>query len=61
MPCWRQPLGGWLDFIVTDPPYGVRAGAKKQGREGKEVLVKESGERRQIALRCFKVLEVGRN
>lgn len=41
MPCWRQPAGGWLDFIVTDPPYGVRAGAKKQGREGKEVVVKD--------------------
>ncbi|CAK9022379.1 unnamed protein product [Durusdinium trenchii] len=41
MPCWRQPAGGWLDFIVTDPPYGVRAGAKKQGREGKEVVVQD--------------------
>eukprot|EP00434_Breviolum_minutum_P036192 symbB.v1.2.032062.t1/scaffold3798.1/size50166/2 len=41
MPCWRQPRGGWLDFIVTDPPYGVRAGAKKQGREGKDVVVQD--------------------
>ncbi|KAJ1919147.1 hypothetical protein H4219_002196 [Mycoemilia scoparia] len=23
---------GWIDLIVTDPPYGVRAGAKKLGR-----------------------------
>ncbi|WVR03593.1 hypothetical protein IAU60_000585 [Kwoniella sp. DSM 27419] len=29
--------GGWIDAIVTDPPYGVRAGAKRLGRkEGKK-------------------------
>ncbi|TXT16049.1 hypothetical protein VHUM_00552 [Vanrija humicola] len=27
---WRR--GGWMDAIVTDPPYGVRAGAKRIGR-----------------------------
>lgn len=30
---WRSMSGGWCDSIVTDPPYGVRAGAKKQGRD----------------------------
>ncbi|KAL7418709.1 hypothetical protein Q5752_006392 [Cryptotrichosporon argae] len=30
---WR--LGGWLDAIVTDPPYGVRAGAKRIGKADK--------------------------
>lgn len=30
---WRVPLGGMFDAIVTDPPYGVRAGAKKIGKE----------------------------
>ncbi|KAI8146385.1 S-adenosyl-L-methionine-dependent methyltransferase [Fennellomyces sp. T-0311] len=28
---WR--IKGWLDAIVTDPPYGVRAGAKRLGRK----------------------------
>ncbi|RIB14870.1 S-adenosyl-L-methionine-dependent methyltransferase [Gigaspora rosea] len=28
---WRENL--WFDAIVTDPPYGVRAGAKKLGRK----------------------------
>ncbi|KAI7870041.1 S-adenosyl-L-methionine-dependent methyltransferase [Spinellus fusiger] len=28
---WRAKA--WLDAIVTDPPYGVRAGAKKLGRK----------------------------
>jgi len=28
---WR--IDNWLDAIVTDPPYGVRAGAKKLGRK----------------------------
>lgn len=32
VPPWRNCSSGWLDCIVTDPPYGVRAGAKKQGR-----------------------------
>ncbi|BGP14967.1 hypothetical protein JCM10213_007230 [Rhodosporidiobolus nylandii] len=31
---WRT--GGMFDAIVTDPPYGVRAGAKRIGREGGE-------------------------
>lgn len=28
---WR--IDGFLDAIVTDPPYGVRAGAKRLGRK----------------------------
>lgn len=43
---WRPVSGGWVDSIVTDPPYGVRAGAKKQGREAghhhKEVKDKDT-------------------
>jgi len=27
----REPAGGYLDAIVCDPPYGVRAGARKSG------------------------------
>jgi tRNA (guanine10-N2)-methyltransferase len=27
---WRR--GGFVDAIVTDPPYGVRAGAKRIGK-----------------------------
>merc|ERR1712232_452201 len=27
---WREPSCGWLDCIVTDPPYGVRARMKQQ-------------------------------
>ncbi|WWD22530.1 hypothetical protein CI109_107023 [Kwoniella shandongensis] len=37
----RSPIrrGGWVDAIITDPPYGVRAGAKRLGRrEGKKPL-----------------------
>merc|ERR1712232_1317521 len=30
---WRYVDSGWVDCIVTDPPYGVRAGMKKQGRK----------------------------
>ncbi|ODN88067.1 tRNA (guanine10-N2)-methyltransferase [Cryptococcus wingfieldii CBS 7118] len=32
----KSPLrqGGWVDAIITDPPYGVRAGAKRLGRKG---------------------------
>jgi len=30
---WRKVDCGWCDCIVTDPPYGVRAGAKRQGRD----------------------------
>ncbi|KAJ1967637.1 hypothetical protein IWQ62_001731 [Dispira parvispora] len=34
---WRQHgptrTGPWFDAIVTDPPYGVRAGAKRLGRK----------------------------
>jgi len=29
---WRRTACGWVDCIVTDPPYGVRAASKKQGR-----------------------------
>jgi len=39
VPPWRHPATGWLDCIVTDPPYGVRAASKKQGRaEGSRVI-----------------------
>ncbi|KAI8340203.1 S-adenosyl-L-methionine-dependent methyltransferase [Chlamydoabsidia padenii] len=31
---WR--CDDWLDAIVTDPPYGVRAGAKKLGRKDED-------------------------
>ncbi|KAG0304087.1 hypothetical protein BGZ98_005943 [Dissophora globulifera] len=30
---WRRVKGGLFDAIVTDPPYGVRAGAKTLGRK----------------------------
>ncbi|KAF9112204.1 hypothetical protein BGX27_003805 [Mortierella sp. AM989] len=30
---WRKVKGGMFDAIVTDPPYGVRAGAKTLGRK----------------------------
>ncbi|KAF9183841.1 hypothetical protein BGZ51_001983 [Haplosporangium sp. Z 767] len=30
---WRKVKGGLFDAIVTDPPYGVRAGAKTLGRK----------------------------
>ncbi|KAF9900717.1 hypothetical protein BX616_002520, partial [Lobosporangium transversale] len=30
---WRRINGGIFDAIVTDPPYGVRAGAKTLGRK----------------------------
>lgn len=30
-----QPhIANTLDAIITDPPYGIRAGAKKSGRDG---------------------------
>nr|XP_018266731.1 tRNA (guanine10-N2)-methyltransferase [Kwoniella dejecticola CBS 10117]OBR88889.1 tRNA (guanine10-N2)-methyltransferase [Kwoniella dejecticola CBS 10117] len=31
----KSPIrrGGWIDAIITDPPYGVRAGAKRLGRK----------------------------
>ncbi|WVN89225.1 uncharacterized protein L203_104443 [Cryptococcus depauperatus CBS 7841] len=37
----RGPIrrGGWVDAIITDPPYGVRAGARRLGRkDGKKPL-----------------------
>ncbi|KAG2174806.1 hypothetical protein INT43_005868, partial [Umbelopsis isabellina] len=40
---WRAT--NWLDAIVTDPPYGVRAGAKKLGR-------KETS-KKQVSLRMY--------
>lgn len=30
-PVFRDAIGGWLDQIVCDPPYGVRAGGRKSG------------------------------
>lgn len=36
VPPWRKVERGWCACIVTDPPYGVRAGAKKQGRVGEK-------------------------
>ncbi|CAE7459239.1 trmt11 [Symbiodinium natans] len=43
MPPWRGVARGWLDFIITDPPYGVRAGAKKSGRDEtkKQVVIQD--------------------
>eukprot|EP00439_Symbiodinium_sp_Y106_P055206 s2696_g7.t1 len=43
MPPWRVVTPGWLDFIITDPPYGVRAGAKKSGRDEakKKVVIQD--------------------
>ncbi|KAG1048226.1 hypothetical protein G6F46_003602 [Rhizopus delemar] len=36
---WRSHE--WIDAIVTDPPYGVRAGAKTLGRnDGKELMMR---------------------
>lgn len=36
---WR--IGGLFDAIVTDPPYGVRAGAKRLGRKQNREIVTE--------------------
>ena len=33
-PPFRAVPGGWLDAILADPPYGVRAGGRKVGGEG---------------------------
>ncbi|KAF8894113.1 tRNA guanosine-2'-O-methyltransferase [Infundibulicybe gibba] len=41
---WR--CGGLFDAIVTDPPYGVRAGAKRLGRKHKSLLSISSNEPR---------------
>lgn len=30
---WRRVHVGWCDCVVTDPPYGIRAASKKQGRD----------------------------
>mmetsp|Transcript_106604 Transcript_106604/g.270726 ORF Transcript_106604/g.270726 Transcript_106604/m.270726 type:complete len:614 (-) Transcript_106604:44-1885(-) len=39
---WRRLDVGWCDCIVTDPPYGVRAASKKQGRDpGKAAEIRE--------------------
>ena len=27
----KQVLNGFYDAIITDPPYGIRAGARKSG------------------------------
>jgi tRNA (guanine10-N2)-methyltransferase len=32
---FREVGNGWFDAIITDPPYGVRAGAKIIGKSGK--------------------------
>ncbi|GFZ51998.1 hypothetical protein JCM24511_09769 [Saitozyma sp. JCM 24511] len=41
----QSPLrrGGWIDAIITDPPYGVRAGAKRtgKGKSHKKPLLEE--------------------
>lgn len=34
--CLREPLGGMFDAIICDPPYGIRAGAKKSGSSNPE-------------------------
>lgn len=41
---WRSVRRGWCDCIVTDPPYGIRAAAKKQGRSNPS-LPQEGGSR----------------
>lgn len=41
--CWRP--GPWFDAIVTDPPYGVREGAKKIVST-KQSAFKKNGEKR---------------
>ncbi|CAO3692918.1 unnamed protein product [Umbelopsis ramanniana] len=43
---WR--IDNWLDAIVTDPPYGVRAGAKKLGRK--------ENSKKQVSLRTYEGL-----
>jgi tRNA (guanine10-N2)-methyltransferase len=35
--CVREPAGGLLDAIVCDPPYGIRAGARKVGSSKQRV------------------------
>jgi tRNA (guanine10-N2)-methyltransferase len=30
----EEEFGCMFDVIVTDPPYGIRAGAKKSGKKG---------------------------
>jgi tRNA (guanine10-N2)-methyltransferase len=35
--CMREPAGGLLDAIVCDPPYGIRAGARKVGSSKQSV------------------------
>lgn len=41
-PPWRcPPCAGWVDCIVTDPPYGVRATCKKQGRKGGPLEIRD--------------------
>nr|CEL71150.1 TPA: Methyltransferase-like protein, related [Neospora caninum Liverpool] len=40
----RSALGGgkpWVDAIVTDPPYGIRAGARQSGHQQKHKRVAE--------------------
>mmetsp|Transcript_4086 Transcript_4086/g.8818 ORF Transcript_4086/g.8818 Transcript_4086/m.8818 type:complete len:586 (+) Transcript_4086:152-1909(+) len=38
----REPAGGLYDAIVCDPPYGIRAGAKKVGRdESKRAVIQD--------------------
>lgn len=39
VPPWRDTQCGWLDCIITDPPYGVRAAMKRQGRAGDDPVV----------------------
>jgi len=36
-PCWRRNVQ-WFDAIVGDPPYGVRAGARKIGKKVKRKI-----------------------
>src|SRR5690606_17168053 len=38
---WRKQKRGLFDAIVTDPPYGVRAGAKTLGRKNVNKLATE--------------------
>lgn len=43
VPPWREANRGWLDCIITDPPYGVRAAMKRQGRaEDDPVVIRDA-------------------
>lgn len=51
LPCLRMTPAGILDCIVCDPPYGVRAGARKSGRSERQAqrLVDRAEQRQEAA------------